>query len=43
MKNAKGTACIKIVYAYVHWVLIQAVPDKVIRSIVRFLVVAGDG
>ncbi len=21
-----GTACIKIVYAYVHWVLIQAVP-----------------
>ena len=21
-----GTACLKIVYAYVHWVLIQAVP-----------------
>ena len=24
--TASGTACLKIVYVYVHWVLIQAVP-----------------
>ena len=34
-----GTAYIKIVYAYVHWVLIQAVPFAFFISILRFCLV----
>ena len=34
--TASGTACLKITYAYVRWVLIQAVPFLFFISVVAF-------